>query len=246
MIHAIVQARTGSTRLPGKVFKKLGGHPLLWHVVNRLKPSRFLNDIIVATTTNPADSEIEQWCLQNNIKCFRGSEQNVLDRYYQCATHFKSDIIVRITADDPFKDFALMDQVIEKLISENLDVACNNKPATYPEGLDIEVFTYGALKTAATMSVDAFEHEHVTQYFYRNPDKFKFGTVLNNKDLSELRWTIDTQQDYDMAATVYENLYKDGHAPFKMDNILSLLAEKPDIVKINSNVTRSFMYSKKD
>lgn len=249
-IHAIIQARLGSTRLPGKVFMPLGkggkGKPLLWHVVNRLRPSRYVNKIIVATTTAPADIEIMDWCKSEKIECFMGSENDVLDRYYQCAKSFNSDIVIRITADDPFKDYRLMDKVIEKLINDKLDFAVNNKPASFPEGLDIEVFTFDSLRQAALNSQDPFEREHMTQYMHRHPQLFKSANVKNEQDQSALRWTIDTQEDYNMAIQVYEKLEKADQTPFLTEEIMQLLAQNPQIAEMNSNVKRSHMYLKKE
>lgn len=244
MIHAIIQARVSSTRLPGKVFMNLANRPLLWHVVNRLKPSKYLNDIIIASTTNSADLKIKQWCEMENIPCYLGSEDDVLDRYYQCAQKFKSEIIVRITADDPFKDYNLLDDVVEKLITEKLDFVYNNNPPTYPEGLDIEAFTFSSLQLAALRAKDPFEREHMTQYLHRNPLLFKSANIKNTEDLSMLRWTIDTQEDFAMATEVYSELYRENEPPFLTKNILTLLQKKPEIVRINSKVPRSFMYKK--
>jgi len=243
MIDAIIQARTGSTRLPGKVFKLLSGKPLLWHVVNRLSYSKFINRIIVATTNNPLDDSIALWCSQNDVLFYRGDEQNVLDRYYKTAKHYKSDIVVRVTADDPFKDPNVIDNVINKLQTETLDFAYNNFPPSFPEGLDTEVFTFSAIEKAFFSANDDFEKEHVTQYFYRNQAFFKTGNFSNSVNLSHLRWTIDTQLDFEMAEMVYNNLYKD-QALFVMEDILSLINQYPKIAAHNLEVQRSAMYTK--
>lgn len=243
MIGAIIQARMGSTRLPGKVFKPLAEKPLLWHVVNRLRPSTHLQKIIVATTTSPQNAEIARWCQQSEIDFFRGSEDNVLNRFYEAATAFNLDTVVRITADDPFKDYQVMDAVIDLFQKENLDFAYNNKPPTFPEGLDIEVFTYKALAKAEKMSTDPFEREHMTQYFFRNSSQFKQKNYSNNKDLSHLRWTIDNIDDYNMAGLIYSALGKNNHH-FLTGEILAFLEEHPNVAEMNLNVTRSHMYSK--
>lgn len=243
MIAAIIQARTGSSRLPNKVFKILCGKPLIWHIVNRLRFSQRIEKVILATTQNQSDDILESWALENGIDCFRGDENNVLDRYYQTASLYSVDTIVRITADDPFKDPIIIDEVIKMFEENSLDFAYNNNPPTFPEGLDTEVFSFIALKHAWLNSIDSFEKEHVTQYFYRNPSLFKQLCLKNNIDISYLRWTIDTQLDWDMAEIIYSKLYYTNEM-FNMSDILSLLEKEPDIAKINSNVKRSTMYNK--
>jgi spore coat polysaccharide biosynthesis protein SpsF len=244
MIAAIIQARTGSTRLPNKVFKQLCDKPLIWHVTNRLKYSKKIEAIILATTLNPNDDALEIWAIENNIQCYRGSEDNVLERYFRAAQNFKVDTIVRITADDPFKDPQIIDKVITLFEEEKLDFAYNNNPPTFPEGLDTEVFSFEALERAYNDSVDSFEKEHVTQYFYRNPSLFSQTCLRNPTDLSYLRWTIDTQKDWDMAEIVYNSLYLPNEI-FNMSDILELIKRNPSIAEINSTVERSTMYKNK-
>lgn len=243
MIAAIIQARTSSTRLPNKVFRNLCGKPLIWHVVNRLKTSRKINKIILATTVSKSDDILEQWAQENDVSSFRGSENDVLERYYRAAKEFSAETIVRITADDPFKDSLIIDQVIELFEGENLDFAYNNNPPTFPEGLDTEVFSFMALEKAQKYSNDLFEREHVTQYFYRNPNIFRQKCLKNPKDLSFFRWTIDTQEDWNMAEAVYKRLFLTNEN-FNMSDILALIDKEPEIAKINSSVKRSTMYSK--
>jgi len=240
-IVAIIQARLGSTRLPKKVFADLAGKPLIWHVINRLKYSDRINNIVLATTNSCVDDELAYWATKEQVNLFRGSENNVLERFYLAAKHYSADIIVRITADDPFKDPAIIDKVIDKLLEENLDFAYNNNPPTFPEGLDTEVFTYNAIEKAYFHSNDDYEKEHVTQYFYRNSELFKQSNFENVNNISNLRWTIDTELDYEMTKQVYNVLYKNGSI-FQTNDILQLLDEKPEISQINIDVVRSAMY----
>ena len=242
MIAAIIQARTGSTRLTNKVFRQLCGKPLIWHVINRLKYSQKIDKIILATTQNDNDNIIEDWALENNIPYFRGNENDVLNRYYNCAKYFQVDTIVRITADDPFKDPQIIDKVINLFAEKNLDFAYNNNPPTFPEGLDTEVFSFDSLRKAHINSIDPFEREHVTQYFYRNPSIFRQDCLKNTIDLSYLRWTIDNQLDWDMAEIVYNKLYTHNKI-FNMSDILELINNEPYISNINSAVKRSAMYT---
>lgn len=242
-VNAIIQARCGSTRFPEKVFVDIDGKPLLWHVVNRLKNTEMIDDIIVATTLNSKDDKIEEWCSNASIKIFRGSEEDVLNRYYCASVAFRSDVIVRVTADDPFKEPKVIDSVIKKLLDEKLDLATNNFPPSYPEGLDCEAFSFKVLDMMEKSTNDPFEREHVTQYIYHNPDKFKIGNVFSERQLSFLRWTIDTQEDYKMVKAVYA---KRKETPSKrillMDEILDILEKNPEIPLINSQVKRSTMY----
>ena len=241
MIAAIIQARMGSTRLPNKVFKQLCGKPLIWHITNRLKYSRKIDKIILATTQNENDNVLEDWAKENNIAIYRGSENDVLDRYYFTAIHFDVDTIVRITADDPFKEPKVIDEVIHLFKKRKLDFAYNNNPPTFPEGLDTEVFSFDALEVAFNNAVDPFDREHVTQYFYKNPLIFSQTCLKNFTDLSYLRWTIDTQQDWDMAELIYNKLYP-VNENFSMSDILELINKEPYIATINTTIKRSAMY----
>ena len=241
MISAIIQARTGSSRLPNKVFSLIEGKPLLWHVVDRIKSSKHLDSIIVATTIDQQDDSIEVWARENEILCFRGSRENVLERYYLAAIEFNIDVIVRITADDPFKDYFIMDQVIDAFISDGADFAYNNSPPSFPEGLDIEVFSIDALKVAVDNSQSKFEKEHVTQFFHNNISMFKSTSVTNSENLSNLRWTIDVLEDLQFAREVYSRIYRKGEV-FDIKDILTLLKKYPQLVKINQGVKRSLMY----
>lgn len=244
MITAIIQARVGSTRFPNKIFSDISGKPLIYHVVNRLLKSSKIQEIVIATTQNPLDDTIETWSINNKIKCFRGDENDVLSRFYYAAKFYKAKIIIRITADDPFKDFLIIDNVINILISHKLSFVYNNNPPSFPEGLDTEVFTFDALEKAFRLSVDPFEREHVTQYFYRNPHEFPQKNICNNINLSNLRWTIDTVNDLEMVRKVYENLFTENEI-FLTNDILKLIKQKPEIQMINQDVQRSDMYKHK-
>ena len=241
-VNAIIQARCGSTRFPNKVFADIDGKPLLWHVVNRLRFATRLDDIIIATTINTKDDIIEGWCQEKGIKCFRGSEEDVLSRYYSAAIAYPSDVIVRITADDPFKEPSVIDAVINKLIDEKLDLATNNYPPSYPEGLDCEAFSFKILHIMEKSAKNSFEREHVTQYIYHNPDKFLIGNVSSDIQLSSYRWTIDNQEDYNMVKAVYAKRNNESNQILLMKEILDILKNNPEIVKINSQVKRSSTY----
>lgn len=242
MIAAIIQARMGSIRLAGKIFFELAGKPLIWHVVDRLKPSKKLKQIVIATTTSSGDDRIENWCVDNNVHCFRGSEDDVLDRYYHAAKSFNIQTVVRITADDPFKDYEIIDQMLEVFALNEFDCLTNNNPPTFPEGIDVEVFSFTALEKAWKESRDQFEREHVTQYFYRRPELFKLGNHRHSKNLSNLRWTIDYRSDYEMAKAVYEH-FEGLKQSFLMNDILEFLKANPEISEINNKEQRSTQYA---
>lgn len=241
-VNAIIQARCGSTRFPNKVFALIDGKPLLWHVVNRLKYATKIDDIIVATTVSEKDDKIEQWCKENHVHCFRGSEENVLNRYYSASEAFPSDYVVRITADDPFKEPKVIDAVITKLIEEGYDHVTNNLPPSFPEGLDCEAFKKSALDRSEKEAETAFEREHVTQYIYHHPEIFKIGNVSNLENLSYLRWTVDKDVDFEMVKAVYTHRNPANKGILLMDEILDILKANPEIEKINSEVERSAMY----
>ena len=241
-VNAIIQARCGSSRFPNKVFALIDGKPLLWHVVNRLKYATKIDDIIVATTVSEKDDKIEQWCKENDVHCFRGSEENVLNRYYSASRAFPSDYVVRITADDPFKEPEVIDAVITKLVEEGYDHVTNNLPPSFPEGLDCEAFRKEALDRSEKEAETVFEREHVTQYIYHHPEIFKIGNVSNGENLSYLRWTIDKDVDYEMVKAVYAHRDPASKGILLMAEILEILQAHPEIEKINSEVERSAMY----
>ena len=241
-VNAIIQARCGSTRFPNKVFALIDGKPLLWHVVNRLKYATKIDDIIVATTISEKDDKIEEWCKENNVHCFRGSEENVLNRYYSASEAFPSDYVVRITADDPFKEPKVIDAVVTKLMEEGYDHVTNNLPPSFPEGLDCEAFKKSALDRSEREAETAFEREHVTQYIYHHPEIFKIGNVSNGENLSYLRWTVDKDVDFEMVKAVYAHRNPANTGILLMDEILEILKANPEIEKINSEVERSAMY----
>ena len=240
-VIAIIQARTGSTRLPNKVFYELSGKPLLYHVVERIRPSSEIDKIVVATTKSKNDDLINNWAKENDVSCFRGSEENVLERYYYAAEKYNADLIVRITADDPFKDYRIIDNAVRIIKENNLDFVCNNNPVSFPEGLDVEVLTMNSLKKSFQNSTTKFEKEHVTQYIHLNKNKFKVFNIINNINLSYYRWTLDTLEDYNFIKLIYDNLYIKDEI-FLPEEIYKLLEQKPFLLDINKNVTKSTLY----
>lgn len=244
MVAAIIQARMGSTRLPGKVLKELNGQALLQNIISRVEKCKTVDEILVATTVNSIDDELESWCQDREIKVFRGDENNVLKRYYDAATYIGADIIIRITADDPFKDPDVIDAVVMQLQDNQLDFSFNNCPPSFPEGLDTEVFTYQAIKKVVESKTTDFEKEHVTQYFYHNSSQFKMMNYPYIKDISNIRLTVDSEEDFILAQQIYKKLSQHGEM-FYLDDILRLLEKEPQLMQINQNVKRSAMYANK-
>jgi glutamate-1-semialdehyde 2,1-aminomutase/spore coat polysaccharide biosynthesis protein SpsF len=234
-IVAIIQARMGSTRLPGKVLMEICGKPLLWHVVNRVSYSKYISQIVIATSTNPKDDEIEKFAKKYKLKVFRGSENDCLDRYYKAAKKYKADVIVRITADCPLICPEIIDRVIAEFKKNNSDYVSNSIIRTFPDGVDVEVFSFKTLKKAWEEAKDALEREHVTVYI-RNSGKFKIKNLVNDKPVEpqEYKWSVDRIEDLEFVREVYKHLYKDNKI-FSYDDIMSLLNRYPEIKNINSN-----------
>ena len=245
-VAAIVQVRMGSTRLPKKVLNDIVGKPMLWHVINRVKKAKLIDEIIIATTIEDEDEIIAKWAKNNNLKCYRGSAEDVLDRYYQVAKKNKVDIIVRITSDDPLKDPEIIDKVIKFYLDNriNLDFVSNAIKPTYPEGLDVEVFSFNAFKRAWKEAKKKSEREHVTPYMRDHPDKFRLANIAKEgENLSHLRWTVDYPEDLEFTREVYKRLYKEDKV-FLMGDILDLLKKHPELSKINEGHIRYEGYLK--
>lgn len=236
---AIIQARFGSTRLPGKIFKDLCGKPVLRHVVNRLSHSELLDKIIVATTTLPEDDIVEKFCVENNILFSRGSSEDVLSRYYEAAKKFEADIIIRITSDCPVIDPQILDNMIEEFITinktEQLDYMSNSIRRTFPRGLDVEIFTFDVLEKIFNEANQTYEREHVTPYIYQHPGIFRIKNFAGEKDYSFHRWTVDTPEDYELIKKIYEALY-DPKKIFLFEDILKLFDREPGLIGINQNI----------
>ncbi len=239
-IVAIVQARMGSTRLPKKVLADILGKPMLWHLIHRLRESEQLDDIVVATTKRQDDDEIAEFSTKNSIECFRGSDLDVLDRYYQCASEHNAETIVRITADCPLMDPELLDRAISFFRENPGKFDHMGPPERYPEGLDIEVFTFDALKEAWENAKKPSEREHVTPYIWSNPTRFKVGRMPSDlpesEDHSSLHWSVDEPCDLDFVREVYAALYTEGRA-FGIREVLDLMEKNPRIKGINQGFT---------
>jgi spore coat polysaccharide biosynthesis protein SpsF len=233
---AIVQARMSSTRLPGKVLRDLAGEPMLARVVDRLRRARSLNRVVVATTTEPDDQPIVEFCLARSIDVFRGSLPDVLDRYYRCAKQFEADVVVRITSDCPVIDPEEVDRVVETYRSFHgtMDYVTNSNPIrTLPRGLDVEVFSFATLERAWRDDTDPAWREHVTPYLYRSQAGFRQHCATIDTDESHNRWTVDTPEDYALIRAIYEHF---GHDRMSWREILSAVADHPEWAAFNCHI----------
>lgn len=243
-VGCIIQARMTSTRLPGKVLKIIDykkNKTILEEVIRRVQLSKYIGKIIIATTASNEDDDIVKISEKQNVICFRGSEQDVLSRYYFAAKENKISHIVRITSDCPFIDPYVIDDLIKLYFDSKSDYCSNCLERTYPHGLDCEIFSYQALEKAYFEGEDAFFREHVTAYIYNNPEKFKLNCLkVNNKfNYKDIRITVDTLQDYILSCVLRDNL-NDEDVAFRC--ILKLYDEKPFLKLINSDALQKKRY----
>jgi len=241
----IIQARTGSTRLPGKVMSDISGKPMLWHLIDRVKKCRNVDLVALATTTRREDQILKELAEKSGAKTYCGSEEDVLDRYYQAAKLNGADVVVRITADCPLIDPHLIDRMVRYFEDnrDKLDYVGMGSPNHYPDGLDTEVFSFKALERAWKEAKLKSEREHVTPYIWKNEKLFRIGAVALDKDLSQHRWTVDEDRDLRFVREIYKHLYKEGRL-FATEEILDLLSKKPELLEINRGIQRNEGYAK--
>jgi len=239
MIGCIIQARMSSTRLPGKVMIKVDKeNTILDCVINQLQSSKEIKNIVIATTNQKEDDVIVEFLKKKRVKYFRGSKQDVLDRYYQCAKKFNFSEIIRITSDNPLVDYEIVDMVVKHFRSNDYDYISIDQPLstfqkTYPSGYNVEVFTFSALENAWKNTKLPSEREHVTPYFYKNKEIFKQTNVENSEDLSRFRCTVDTKYDLELIQKIYSNVKK---RPILLSDVIKLFKANPELVKINAHV----------
>lgn len=232
----IVQARMTSTRLPGKVLKTVMNKPLLAYQIERLKRVQHADGIVLAITTNSADDVLGHFASEQGVTCFRGSELDVLGRYYNAALSVGAQTVVRITSDCPLIEPAIVDQIIQTFrCSADVDYVSNTLTRTYPRGLDVECFSFAALKRACLEATENYQREHVTPYIYQNKKHFRVLEVLSEVDYSSCRWTVDTDEDYQLIKLIIENLYCVNPA-FSWHDVLKLLQLHPTWAIINAHV----------
>lgn len=231
-ILTIVQARTTSTRLPGKVLKKILGKPMLELQLERMRRAKCSDELIVATSDQASDNEIAHLCARLNIGCFRGSLEDVLDRYHRAAAHYNARHIVRMTADCPLAEPQVMDATITLHLDEKNDYTCADAGSGWPKGLDVEVVRRETLETAWREAGTPQEREHVTPFVICHPDRFRLGRLTAPTDYSNQRWTVDTPEDFSLAVEIYEALYP-GNPQFGIEDILQLFRQRPNLAEIN-------------
>ena len=241
---AIIQARMDSRRFPGKVLELIENKTMLWHIVTRLKACRNISKIVIATSHERSDDAIADFCEKHGIACFRGSKDNVLDRYYQAARSARADIIIRITGDSPLIDSQSTDATIQYYLDkrDSVDYVTNANPPTLPDGLDTEVFSFGTLERAWRAASTQYQKEHVTPFIVEH-NEFRKASVKNSVDLSHLRWCVDEPADLEFVRAVYKELYNGGSL-FSMQSILELHKRKPELEKINSMISRNEGFKK--
>jgi spore coat polysaccharide biosynthesis protein SpsF len=236
MIIAVLQARASSTRLPGKVLKPILGRPMLARQIERLKRSSLISRLILATSTDNADNEVARIARLTGIGCYRGSLEDVLDRFYNAVLPYQPELVVRLTGDCPLTDWNIIDRAVAFARSGDFDYVSNTLTRTWPKGLDVEVFKPGALETAWHEARDPFEREHVTPFIYGHSDQFRLGDFVNDADLGELRWTVDHPEDFLFVDRIYNELYL-SKPDFGTADVLALLAKQPDIARLNDHIS---------
>ncbi len=237
-VTAIIQARMTSSRLPGKIVLKVLGKPLISHMVDRVKEAECVDKVVIATTINEEDDIVVRLASKLNINVYRGSERNVLERFYGAAERFGGNTLIRLTGDNPLIDPDLLGALVRLYQQGDYDYVSNCLEPTFPDGLDAEVFTMSALKTAYENAELPSELEHVTRYIYQRPTQFKLGCLKFEEDLSNMRWTVDEPEDFEFVKQVIERLYPENRS-FRIRDVLNLLKQHPELSKINQRYQRN-------
>ena len=237
-IIAILQARTSSTRLPGKVLKPILGRPMLALHIERLRRSESFEKLVIATSDCAADDAIEALCKELGVDCFRGSLDDVLDRFYCCAKIYHPDHIVRLTGDCPLADPAIIDLAVSFHLEGGYDYTSNVLPPTWPDGMDVEVIRFSCLAEAHAEAVLPSEREHVTPFFRSRPERYRRGNLSNDTDLSEQRLTVDEAEDFEKVRRIFETLYP-KKPDFSLHEIMDLLENDPTLSAINKHLNRN-------
>ena len=235
---AIVQARLGSTRLPGKVLADLCGAPLLQRQLERVRRATSLDRVVVATSTDETDLPIAELCESLDVPCFRGDLNNVLARFLGAISEFNPEVVVRITADCPLISPSVIDSIVHSFFESDCDYLSNTLDPTFPDGVDVEVVRVRALRALARLDTDIHEREHVTLGIYRRPEQFVVRNFTGNPDLSNLRWTVDSPEDLEFVRWVYTKLFY-TNPKFDLAEILELLGENIDKSRTDSDSRRN-------
>ncbi len=236
-IVSTIEARYASIRLPGKTLLEICGKPTLELLIERLRRSRFIDEIVVATTVNPDCDALEELAKKLEVSYFRGSEDDVLDRVLKAAKAYKADIIVEITGDETLIDPAIADEAIDYYLKNNFDYVSNILDRRYPRGLDTQVFAVSVLDEVSRLTNDPADRENVSLYIYEHPEKYTLGSVRAPEAFNhpDWRWTLDTKEDFEFLKTVYEALYP-GKKDFTAHDVLEFLKKNPYVLKINERI----------
>lgn len=234
---AVIQARTGSTRLKGKVLRALHGKPMLAHQIERIRRSRHIDTVVVATTTKREDDPVAKLARALGVSVFRGDEHDVLDRFYKAAKEHDAGIVVRLTGDCPLSDPLVIDQVLAHFDSVSTSLDYTSTPRNYPEGLDCEVFTFATLEAAWKEATLPSEREHVTPFIKNHPERFVCDIwELGERDDSSMHWSVDTEADFRFTKAVYDALY-DANSTFGLKEVLALVKARPELLTLNAGGT---------
>lgn len=239
MMLAVLQARTSSRRLPGKVLEPIGGEPMLCRQIERVRRAANLDALVVATSTDPADDPVARLGESMALPVHRGSLDDVLDRVHGAALAHDADHVVRLTGDCPLSDPAVIDACIELHRAGGHDYTSNVHPPTWPDGLDVEVVTRDALEQAWCEASIPVEREHVTWFIHQRPGRFRIGNLVCDTNRSDLRWTVDEPEDLELVRAIHNELYDPADPVFGTDAILALLRQRPDLAAINSHHRRN-------
>ncbi|NDI84638.1 cytidylyltransferase domain-containing protein [Undibacterium crateris] len=238
MILAILQARCSSSRLPNKVLKPILGVPMIARQLERVQRAHLIDHLVVATSDSSSDDPLAALCEDLQISCFRGSLNDVLDRYYQAAASINPDHIVRLTGDCPLADPSVIDMVIEAHLLSGADYTANCVQSSFPDGLDVEICKFSVLQQAWEEAKLVSQREHVTLFINQQSDRFKVHHVHAREDLSHLRWTVDNPEDFELVSRIYFNLYRQN-PHFTTEDVLALISKEPELFNINQHLERN-------
>jgi spore coat polysaccharide biosynthesis protein SpsF len=241
MILAVLQARASSKRLPGKVLKPILGRPMLAHQIQRIGRCKTVDRLVLATSEEGADDAVAALADQTGILCYRGSLDDVLDRFYRAALPHTPQHVVRLTGDCPLADWHVIDRVVRFTVDGGYDYGSNTIKPTWPDGLDVEVVKFAALEIAWREAHEPLDREHVMPFIHRQAERFRLGNLVNEVDLSGLRWTVDNPEDFEFVTRVYGALYPQ-RPDFATPDILALLASQPEIGRLNDHIPRNAGY----
>lgn len=234
-VVTIIQARMGSQRLRGKVLADIGGNPLLSVIIKRISPARLIGELVVATTQRPEDDIIEQLAARLGVSCFRGADEDCLDRYYHAAKSFQAETVVRLTGDNPLIDASLLDWAVDEFLTAEprCDYLDTSSSSTFPLGLSVEVFSFSALELAWKNTADPAWREHVTPYLRRHGERFELKHLSCPQDYSHLRWTVDTADDLKFVQALYDHF---GHDHFSWREAIAAVERNPEWAELNRHV----------